>query len=73
MWDEITHSFPNFNGGIVEDWERISDTITHFIGHVIRYPCLDYLLMLESKLIHISKLTIRSMLKNVFYFREDHS
>ena len=30
-WDEITYSFPNFNGVAVEVWEWISNFIPHFI------------------------------------------
>ena len=39
MWDEITYSFPNFNGANVEVWELIS----------------NFNPMLEFKLIHVSK------------------
>ena len=41
VWDEITYPFPNFNGCTVEVWERISNFIPHFTGHVITYPCCD--------------------------------
>ena len=37
--DEITNPFPNFNGCPIEVWEGKSNFITHFIGHVITYPC----------------------------------
>ena len=32
MWDEITHSFPNFNGATVDVWEWKDDFIPHFTG-----------------------------------------
>ena len=35
---EITYLFPNFNGCTVEVWERISNNLPHFTGHVITYP-----------------------------------
>ena len=41
MWDDITCSFPNFNGAAVEVWEWMSNFILHFIGHVITSPCRD--------------------------------
>ena len=41
VWDEITYSFPNFNGGTVEVWEWISNFIPHFIGHLITYSCCE--------------------------------
>ena len=36
VWEEITYWFPNFNGCTGEVWERISNSIAHFTGHVIR-------------------------------------
>ena len=47
VWDEITYTFPNFNG-ISLEW--ISNVITHFIAHV-----LTYLSMLGLQVIHASK------------------
>ena len=41
MWDEITYSFPNFNGATVDVWEWISDFIPRLTGHVIKYPYWD--------------------------------
>ena len=38
VWDEITCLFPNFNGCIVEVWERPSNFIPHFTVYVITYP-----------------------------------
>ena len=35
-WDEITYTFLNFNGAIVEVDECISNYIPHFIMDVIR-------------------------------------
>ena len=37
----ITYPFTNFNGCTVEVWERISNFIPHFTGHVITYPRWD--------------------------------
>ena len=42
MWDEITHSLPNFNGCTVEVWEWISNFIPNFIMDVITHPCWDH-------------------------------
>ena len=42
MCIEITYSFPNFNGAIVEVWEWISTFITHFTGYVITDPCWNW-------------------------------
>ena len=39
VWVEITYAFPNFNGCTVEVWEWISNSIPHFRGHMINYPC----------------------------------
>ena len=36
VWDEITHPFSNLNSATVEVWERISNFILHFAGHVTR-------------------------------------
>ena len=41
MLDEITYPFLNFNGSTVEVYERISNFIPHFAGHVITYPGTD--------------------------------
>ena len=41
VWDETTYWFPNFNGCTGEVWERICNSIPHFIGHVISYSCWD--------------------------------
>ena len=46
--DEITYTFPNFNGCTVEVWEWISNSIIHL------YEC-SCSSMLKSKLIHVSK------------------
>ena len=40
--DEITYSFPNFNGCTVEVWKWISDFIPDFIIYIITYPCCDW-------------------------------
>ena len=45
-WDEITHPFPNFNGGTVDVWERISHFTQRWVMDVI---------VLGLKLIHVSK------------------
>ena len=39
VWDGITYPFPNFNSATVETREWISNFISHFIEHVITYPC----------------------------------
>ena len=39
VWDEITYSLPNFNCCTVEVLEWISNCISHFIVHVVTYPC----------------------------------
>ena len=39
VWDEITYSFPNFNGAAVEVWEWIINIIAYFIMDVVSYPC----------------------------------
>ena len=41
MWDTIIYPFPNFNGTAVEVWERVSNFIPDFTGHVIIYPLWD--------------------------------
>ena len=41
VWDEITFTFPNFNGETVEVWELISNIVPHCTGRVITYPCWD--------------------------------
>ena len=40
MWDKITYPFSNFKGATVEVCECISNFSSHFIVHVITYPCL---------------------------------
>ena len=52
---EIIYPFPNFNGGTVEVWEWISNSIPHFTGHVITYPCLDWRLCDDLSMPHIVK------------------
>ena len=42
VWDEIPYTFPNFNGGTVDVWERINNFIPHFTGNVITYPYRDW-------------------------------
>ena len=39
---EIANPVPNFNDETVEVWERIINSIQHFIVHVITFPCWDY-------------------------------
>ena len=39
--DEITYTFPNFIGTVMEVWEWISNFIPHFTGHMITYPRWD--------------------------------
>ena len=39
VWDEITYAFPNFNSCTIEVWEWINNSIPHFPGHMINYPC----------------------------------
>ena len=41
VWYEITYPFLNFNGANVEVKEWISNSISHFTGCVITYPCWD--------------------------------
>ena len=41
VWDEITYTFPNFNGSAVEMWEWISNFIRNIIMVVSDFPCLD--------------------------------
>ena len=48
VWDEITQSFPNFNGCIIDVWEWISNFTLHI-------SVSDYLIMLGLKLNRISK------------------
>ena len=43
MWDETTYGFLNFNGAVVEVWEKINDFIPHFNGHVIFLPILVHI------------------------------
>ena len=42
VWDEIIYPFLNFNGCTVEVTEWISNSMPHFIGRVITYPCWDW-------------------------------
>ena len=39
--DEISHPFPNTNGGTVPVWEWMNNVIPHFTGHAIIYPFYD--------------------------------
>ena len=39
MWNEITYPIPNFNGVTVEVWERVSNFIPCFTGHMVTYTC----------------------------------
>ena len=48
VWKEITYSFPTFNGFIVEAWEWMNNFISV-------YDVCNYLPLLGSKLIHVSK------------------
>ena len=41
VWHEIIYSLPNVIGTIVTLWEWISNSIQHFIMHVITYPYWD--------------------------------
>ena len=41
VYDEITYSFPNFNGCTVDVWEWMSNFVSHFTGCVITDPCWD--------------------------------
>ena len=43
VWGEITYPLFNFNDAAVEVWDRRSNFIPHFAGHVITYdyPCCD--------------------------------
>ena len=38
----VQFTFPNINGAVVEVWEWISNSISHFIMDVITYPSWDY-------------------------------
>ena len=38
----VQFTFPNINGAVVEVWEWISYSISHFIMDVITYPSWDY-------------------------------
>ena len=53
VWDEITYSFPNFNG-----WSRWSLGMEKLF-HPTPYWACDYLSMLCLKLIHVSKRGLR--------------
>ena len=39
MWGDKTYPFSNFNGATFEVWEWINNSMPHFNGHVITYPC----------------------------------
>ena len=54
MWDEITYAFPNFNDYIVEVWE--CSLGMDMLFHPTPYWACDYLAMLGSKSIHVSKM-----------------
>ena len=58
VWDQITYPFPNFNG-ITEVWEWISNFTPQF------YNGCNYLSILGSKLIHVSKRILGSKLIHV--------
>ena len=49
VMDDVTYPFPHLNGTTVEVWQYISNSTSHFIGHVINYPYS------KLKLVHISK------------------
>ena len=57
VWDEITYTFPNFNGTAVEVWEWVSNFVCERMGILTPrvYWTLDYISMLGLKLIHIGK------------------
>ena len=42
-WMQISHPFPNLNGGAVEVSQWINNVIPHFTGHVITYRINVYL------------------------------
>ena len=42
VWDEITYSFPNFNGATIEVCQWISYSIPHFTRHVITHRSLQW-------------------------------
>ena len=42
VWDEITYTFPNFNGATVEILEWISNFIQHVMMAVITYMCKNW-------------------------------
>ena len=35
VWDEIFHSYSNFNGSTIEVWEWSRDVIPHFIMEAV--------------------------------------
>ena len=47
LWDEMTYSFPNFNGVTVEVWEGIVNFIPHFMMYVITYSFPDIIPVLH--------------------------
>ena len=49
MWNEIVHTFSNFDSAVVEVWGWISNFIRQFTMDVITYPYRD-------ELIHINKM-----------------
>ena len=53
--DEITYTFPNFNGCTVEVCERISDIIPYIIIDVITSPCWRWSWSMLVKGVPVSK------------------
>ena len=53
-WDEITHSFPNFNGCTVEVWEWFSNFTPHFIMDLIKAGIKIKPCQLKGPLVYIS-------------------
>ena len=48
---QITYPFPNFNGGIVDCW----DWVSNFVSYFIMYGGCGYFSMMELKSIHVNK------------------
>ena len=61
MWDEITYSFPNFNGATVEVWEWISDFIPHFTRLVSQSEIATYVFLVFSSLQNIYKVHVEEL------------
>ena len=49
VWGEIIYPFPNFNCCTVEVWAWISSFTLNLTGHVISYPCWEFI----SKVVQI--------------------